>query len=220
MRKLIIEFEPINEIKEVFKPVFEKVNYYEILETLKIDPEKGTCVDLIEFELKEGLSIHELDSIGRNEILNVLKSDGDKHTCLVRYQEPEESRAYFKEYDLDLINSTPSIISNKKFTISVIGDQKNLTSFIELVKTNIGTVLDLRFQKAAYQKHDILSVLTDKQKEIIIAANHYGYYDYPKKINAEQLSKKVNISKATLLQHLRKAEGRLLANILAGYSLK
>jgi hypothetical protein len=194
--------------------------HYEILETLKIDREEGTCVDLIEFELKEGLSIHDLKSIGHNEILNVLKSEGDKHTCLVRYQEPEESRAYFKEFDLDLINSTPSIISSEKFTISVIGDQKNLTSFIELVKTQVGKVLNLRFQKAAYQKHDILSVLTDKQREILIAANQYGYYDYPKKINAEQLSQKVNISKATLLQHLRKAEGRLLANILAGYSLK
>ena len=220
MRKLILEFEPNEKIKEGFKPIFDKVHYYEILETLKIDPEKGTCVDLIEFELKEGLSIHELESIGHNEILNVLKSEGDKHTCLVRYQEPEESRAYFKEYALDLINSTPSILSSEKFTISVIGDQKTLASFIDLVKTNVGKVLDMRFQRAAYQKHDILSVLTDKQKEIIIAANHYGYYDYPKKINAEQLSKKVNISKATLLQHLRKAEGRLVANILAGYSLK
>ena len=209
MRKLIIEFEPNENIKEVFKPVFEKVNYYEILETLKIDPEKGTYVDLIEFELKEGLSIHELESIGRNEILNVLKSEGDKHTCLVRYQEPEESKAYFKEYDLDLINSTPSIISNEKFTISVIGDQKTLATFIDLIKINVGTVLDMRFQKAAYQKHDILSVLTDKQKEIIIAANHYGYYDYPRKISSKQLSQKVKISKPTLVQHLRKAEGGL-----------
>jgi predicted DNA binding protein len=75
----------------------------------------------------------------------------------------------------------------------------------------------MTFKKAAYQKHDIISILTDKQKEILIAANKHGYYDYPKKINSEQLAKKVNLSKATLVQHLRKAEGRLMANIFAGY---
>ncbi|MCD4843979.1 MAG: helix-turn-helix domain-containing protein, partial [Methanosarcinales archaeon] len=52
---------------------------------------------------------------------------------------------------------------------------------------------------------------------IIIAANKYGYYDYPKKINSQQLSQKVKLSKSTLIQHLRKAEGRIMANISAGY---
>ena len=75
----------------------------------------------------------------------------------------------------------------------------------------------MTFKKAAYQKHDILSVLTEKQREILVAAQKYGYYDYPKKISSELLSKKVNISRATLVQHLRKAEGRILAEIMAGY---
>ena len=33
----------------------------------------------------------------------------------------------------------------------------------------------------------------------------------------EELAKRVGVSKATLVEHLRKAEGRLVATLLAGY---
>ena len=59
-------------------------------------------------------------------------------------------------------------------------------------------------------------MLTQKQRETIIAAYDHGYYDYPKRITGDELSKRVNISKGTLMEHLRKAEGRLLREILTG----
>ncbi|HVQ01679.1 MAG TPA: helix-turn-helix domain-containing protein, partial [Candidatus Thermoplasmatota archaeon] len=123
---------------------------------------------------------------------------------------------FFTEFDLDLIFTTPCIISYEKHIYSIIGTQENLSTFIEQFK-KYGKILNMTFKKAAYQKHDILSVLTEKQREILVAAQKYGYYDYPKKISSELLSKKVNISRATLVQHLRKAEGRILAEIMAGY---
>ena len=89
--------------------------------------------------------------------------------------------------------------------------------FIELVKKDVGEIINMKFQRAAYQKHDILSVLTDKQKEIVLAAKKHGYYDYPKKINSEDLAKRIGLSKATTLEHLRKAEERLMESILEGY---
>ncbi len=217
MRKLILEFEPNEMIKEGLKSTFENVQSYEILETLKIDVEKGTCVDLIECRIKDDVSIHDLKFIGNNEILNVLKSEGNKHTCLVKYQEAEDSKELFKEFDLDLIYTSPNIITSEKITCSVIGDHRNLTRLIELIKTKVGNIVNMRFQKAAYQQHDILSVLTDKQREILLTAQKAGYYDYPKKVNSDRLSQKVNLSKTTLVQHLRKAEARLMANICEGY---
>jgi hypothetical protein len=85
------------------------------------------------------------------------------------------------------------------------------------------TQVDLRtsgsgsFRRAAYQKVDILAVLTDKQREVMLAAFLNGYYDYPKKISSVRLCGKVGISKPTLLQHMRKAEGRILKEIMTGY---
>lgn len=220
MRKLILELEPIEMIREVQRPIFENVHYYEVLEMLKIDWNEAIKIDLIECETKEDVSIHDMKSIGHMEILSILKSEGNKHICLVKYLEPESSKDLVKEFNLDLIYTTPMIFSSEKQTFSCIGEQEDISKFIELMKNNVGKIINMRFQKGAYQKHDILSVLTDKQREILIAANQYGYYDYPKKISSKQLSQKVNISKPTLVQHLRKAEGRIMANILAGYSLK
>jgi len=216
MRKLTIEIEPNEMASEGLGPLFEKIHSYEVLETLKIDFEEGVVVDLVEFHLKEGIQVHDLQSSGFLEILSVLKSEGKKHTCLIKFLEPEDEKGSFKEFDFDVIYTTPILMSKEKYVQSVIGDTESLNKFIEMNK-KMGKVLNMSFTKAAYQRHDIVSILTDKQKEILIAANKHGYYDYPKKINSQQLADKVNLSKPTLVQHLRKGEGRLMENIFSGY---
>jgi predicted DNA binding protein len=201
--------------KDALKPTFKLINSYEVLEHLKIDRLEGISIDLIEFILKETSSIHDLKAIGHMQILSVLKSEENKHICLVK-QEPKVSKDLFTKFDLNLIYTTPQIFSNDKHTYSIIADEENISKFIEQIK-KVGKIVKMSFQKSAYQQHDILSVLTEKQRQILIAAQKYGYYDYPKKINSDQLSKKFNLSKTTLLQHLRKAEGRIMENIVAGY---
>jgi DNA-binding MarR family transcriptional regulator len=217
MRKLTLEIELNEEIREAIKSTFEYVYSWELIETLKTEWEEGTYVGLGEFLIKEDISIHDLKYVGILEILSVLKSEGNKHTCLVKYQEPEISKEIFKEFDLDLITTTPTMLSEKKYVCSVIGDQKNLARFIELMKQNLGKIESMSFKKAAFQKHDILSVLTNKQREVLMAAEKHGYFKYPRQIKPEELAKKIGISKGTTLEHLRKAEDRLMTNIMDGY---
>lgn len=218
MRKLTVEMEPDEMFTEAMGPVFQKIHSYEILEALKINYEEGMCVDLIEVTMREGISINDLKSIDKMEIISIIRSEGNKHTCLAKYYETEENMDQFQETDLDLIQSTPTIISQDKVIATMIGENENLNKFVEMLKRNGVKILNMKITKAAYQKHDLLSVLTNKQKDILITAHKYGYYDYPKRINSQQLAEKVDIGKATLVQHLRKAEGRLLGEILTGYS--
>jgi len=218
MRKLTVEMEPDEMFTEAMKDEFQKIESYEILEALKINYEEGICVDLIEVTTRPGIMIEDVRSIEKMEIISVIRSAGNKHTCLAKYFETEENMDQFRETDLDLIQSTPTIIAQDKITVTMIGENENLNRFIDMLKRNGSKILKMNITKAAYQKHDILSVLTDKQRDILITAHRYGYYDYPKRINSEQLAQKVEIGKATLVQHLRKAEGRLLGEILAGYS--
>ena len=49
---------------------------------------------------------------------------------------------------------------------------------------------------------------------MIIDAFKSGYYDFPRKIGSEALAKKLSIREPTLVIHRRKAERKLLAQVL------
>ncbi len=217
MRKMVLEVIPNEKTIGSLRPILDCLSSYEVLETLKIDREQGICVDLIECQLREGLSIDEKRAWGHLELLSVLKSEGDLHTCLVKYYDPGGDKEAVDDFDIDLIYTTPNLISEERFVMSVIGDRRALARFMTMVKKHVGEMTKMSMTRAAYQRRDILTVLTDRQREVLTTANEYGYYDYPKRINGEALSKKVDISKPVLLQHLRKAEGRIMADIFAGH---
>jgi predicted DNA binding protein len=59
-----------------------------------------------------------------------------------------------------------------------------------------------------------LDRLTEKQRKIIISAYRLGYYDVPRKMHSEKLANRMKLSRATLVEHLNKAERRLLSRII------
>ncbi|MHC1681233.1 MAG: helix-turn-helix domain-containing protein [Methanomassiliicoccales archaeon] len=217
MRKLTLEMVPSGSTREAMRPLFEKIHSYEILETLKIDLEECICIDLVEFVLRDDVDIKDLPNIGDMEILSVMRSEGNRHVCLIKHHEPEASRDEFREFDLNIIYTAPTMISEDRMVISILGEQAELKRFLELVRPTAERITNMTFKRAAYQKQDVLSALTERQREAVIAAYHHGYYDYPKRISSEELSAKLKISKGTMMEHLRKAEGRILREILTGY---
>ncbi len=216
MRKMVLEVEPNEGTVASLRPILDCLSSYEIIEQLKFDREKGTCVDLIQCRLREGLSIDDTRWFGHMEVLAVVKSQGDDHTCLVKYYEPPGTEDASEDFDMDLVYTTPSLISEERFVVSAIGTDRDLARFMEGVKKHVGEVTKMSLTRAAYQRRDILTVLTDRQREVLTAANRYGYYEYPRRVSSEKLADRVGISKPVLLQHLRKAEKRIMADIFAG----
>ncbi|HYB76361.1 MAG TPA: helix-turn-helix domain-containing protein, partial [Nitrososphaerales archaeon] len=68
---------------------------------------------------------------------------------------------------------------------------------------------------AKFPPNSPIGRLTDKQRRVLIAAYRLGYYDVPRRITCEELAKKLNLVKATFSTHVRKAERRLLAELLS-----
>jgi predicted DNA binding protein len=59
------------------------------------------------------------------------------------------------------------------------------------------------------------SPLTDRQREVVTEALARGYYDWPRALTNQELAEELGISRATLHEHLRKAEYALLSAALA-----
>jgi PAS domain S-box-containing protein len=59
---------------------------------------------------------------------------------------------------------------------------------------------------------DSLETLTDRQREALLTAYHGGYYEWPRTQSADALADVLGVSKSTFLEHLRRAERKLLGN--------
>jgi predicted DNA binding protein len=62
----------------------------------------------------------------------------------------------------------------------------------------------------------LLSKLTIKQRQALLTAFALGYYDVPRRISSEELSRHLDADKSTIVEHLRKAERKLIDRIIAG----
>ena len=216
MRKMIVELSPNMIMKIAWKDMFTTVEYLEGRALLKIDFERKTKLAIADIKMKDGYTLDDLKMPKEATILDVLKVDRNKYTCLIKVQAKRRFSHIFKLFNLNIIYDVPYYASKEKLVFSCIGDNESLEKLLKVIKV-LGKVKDIRFQKATFQEYEMLNCLTDKQKDVMIAARKYGYYNYPREINSEKLAEKVGLSKATTIEHLRKAEGRIVEQLLAGY---
>lgn len=58
------------------------------------------------------------------------------------------------------------------------------------------------------------SMLTDRQLEVVTCALEEGYFEWPRTISSEELADELGISRTTALEHLRKAQSKLLTSAI------
>jgi DNA-binding transcriptional ArsR family regulator len=216
MRKLTVELKVKKEFLEMLNFLLDKTESIELVELIKLDFEQGVKMGIAALNMKEGYTLEDIELPEFMDMVTVLKQEGKRYTVFAKVKFFKKFTGLAKKFDIDIIWDTPSIFKKDKMIFSVIGDEKNLKKFLEVIKI-LGEVIRISFKKATFNEQGILSCLTEKQKNILVAAKKNGYYNYPRKINSQELSEKIGLSKPTVVQHLRKAEVRLISNILAGY---
>jgi len=215
MRRLILEFSE----KELTKvgidiPPFQKIKSLELLHFLRQDQEEFGAIWRVEFK-NETSQIEDLLADGFLVEVQLLEKEKDgKYTVFMRggpilssvLSSVGVKAGYF---------FPPLGIRDGKIKISFLGNTKQVRDFLEKIDT-----IGIRYKvillgDANFSPDSPLNKLTEKQREVLISAYKLGYYDIPRRINSDQLAEHLDIANSTLVEHLRKAEQRLLVHILA-----
>jgi len=217
MRKMTFSFVPSPLLMKFQGNLLDQIEEFEMLEMIRLDFEKGIKVLLGQVKLKDGLRLEDL-RWPKFVRTTVIGERGGKHIVIFYGKAPTSMwRDLMAKMESDVVWTTPAFYRDGRMVLSCIGEEKELKKAIMGMKL-AGTVSNVSYSQAVYQEHNMLSVLTDKQKEILISAKRAGYYDYPRKVSAEDLAESMGIAKATMVEHLRKAEIRLMDAILEGYA--
>lgn len=109
----------------------------------------------------------------------------------------------------------PEFLEVDKMKVEVVGRQTDMQKFLSYVTTlNLPSkLLGLGSLEPVQESH--LAKLTSKQRLALLTAYALGYYDIPRKISSEELSKHLKIDKSTLVEHLRKAEKYIIQDIIS-----
>lgn len=215
MRRLILE---VSE-KELAKigiemPEFDKIKSLEILYFLRQDQEEFTAIAQVEF--KDPAT--DVEELRRNnylvEVQTLEKLKDSAYTIFVRGGRPSIS-AILKSIGVESGYMFPPIgISDGKIKISFLGNEEQVRTFLEKVGATQIRYRVVMLTDADFSPLSPLNRLTEKQREVLVAAYKNGYYDIPRRINTKQLSKKLGLGDSTMAEHLRKAERRLLVSLL------
>lgn len=108
----------------------------------------------------------------------------------------------------------PLGIADGKVKVSFLGNPQQVKAFMEgidmlEIRYKVILLTDLNFSPISP-----LNQLTEKQRAVLIIAYKSGYYDIPRRINSDDLAKKLGLVNSTVVEHLRKAEQRLIKQII------
>ncbi len=97
---------------------------------------------------------------------------------------------------------------------SFLGNESQIKDFMEKIDAIAIHYRVILLADANFSPISPLSQLTEKQQEVLLTAYKMGYYDIPRRITSEALAKKMGLVDSTVVEHLRKAEQRLIRHII------
>ncbi len=74
--------------------------------------------------------------------------------------------------------------------------------------------LPLSFLPSSVWTYSLFGDLTEKQLDAVLKAHRFGYYDIPRKISTDNISRSLGISRTTYEEHLRKGENKIMASLM------
>jgi len=215
MRKVVVEISLNEGMRRLMAPILANIDELEMVDLLRLDLARGLKIGVVRFKMAPGADFKDIMASGFFEVLEMIEDDGREVLCLIKANAVPGFDDLKEKADLDLKMVPPMRLTREKVTYSFVGEDDQILKMIELAK-EVGGDLKVSLRQASFENGDLLSVLTEKQRSLMVMAKEMGYYEYPRRTSTEDLAKAAGLSTSTVIEHLRKSEVRLMAEIMAG----
>lgn len=101
-----------------------------------------------------------------------------------------------------------------RLRFSYVGTQSQIRAILQGAEERGLRYKVVSMGDADFAEDSLLNRLTEKQRGILLLAYKLGYFDVPKRINSDELGARLHLSGSTVVEHLSKAENRLLTGII------
>jgi hypothetical protein len=219
MRRITMEFDYQKAWKLIFGTNSEKAEVLEALRCFKCDTQ-GLAI-ICRLRLKDrNMKTQDLLT-GKGLLTNIELLYKEKDGSLVVFI---EGRSCVPKSPKDikspkmLMARPPDFLDVDRMKVEMIGKENEIKKLLHYTNKwgdNSFKILGLTSIDTKGGE-SLLSKLTLRQRQMLLTAYALGYYDVPRRISSDDLSRHVNIDKSTIVEHLRKAERKLIGGIIAG----
>lgn len=149
------------------------------------------------------------------EILNCTVTGNETLLAYMHYKPDDIEKSL-----LELLNTQeisvdwPIIYTLQGMQLTLFGEDSTLNQMITNIPDEVRTTLE---RAGDYQPgmRDPTWQLTDRQQEIVCTAIDAGYYDIPRSTTQRDLAAKLDLSRGTVGEHLRRAEVKIIRAVIA-----
>ncbi len=207
MKRLVIEV-PYEKIwTSFFGRYAGRLKVVEALKCFKCDNEGFAIICKIRF-LDGQLTTSDLLKVGPISHAETLyeESDGSKVIFISgRYPENSELRREPVKGGV-FVAEPPEFIDVNRMKCVLVGEEEALHAILRHSGLRSLAPKILSLTQLGPKSDSVLSMLSTKQRQVLVTAYGLGYYEVPRKISSEDMARLLKIDKSTLAEHLRKAE--------------
>lgn len=157
-------------------------------------------------------SVQEVDQFLQTERSHAAAGNATRE-LLVRY--PAHNSIHTEMVSRGFVPDAPVRVRDGKeyWTVICTLSREEIQRRLDRVRSSMGAEIDVLAMKSpsgGSEPESEMGRLSERQREAFELARREGYYSWPREVSVADLAAEVPISKATLLEHLRKAEAKLL----------
>jgi hypothetical protein len=216
MRHATLEFNYEDAWKKIFGEYSDKIDLIEALKCFKCDTQGLALICRI--KLKDNkMTIKELQGKGLLTRVEALyrENDGSFIVFIEGKSCVPLPPKNVKPFQV-MMSKPPESLDLDKMKVEVIGKEKEMQKFLNYTATLNSYPFKLTGLSALEPRQEsLLASLTGRQRQVLITAYSLGYYDVPRKVSSEEVSRHLNMDKSTFIEHLRKAERKIVAQVIA-----